>query len=71
MIHVDRDEFIGWTEGVILERVGLDVFVPDEAACEAAHRALARGETVILMRNREPYSRIMSDGEVYVESMPP
>jgi hypothetical protein len=63
-IHVDRQQFVRWTEGYLLKVDDHEYTVVNEAQCERAVKAMERGEHVGLTVDGELVSwmRLTSAG---------
>ncbi len=68
MFIVDRNQFIGWTQGILLERnPDGSCFAVNEIMCEKAQKRLEQGEEVGFTIDGELTSKIkMLDGQ-YIE----
>lgn len=68
-LSCDRESFIAWTRGVLLQRHGNKVVVGDRLECQAAEKELEKGRTVLLTVAGRQVSKIRLDKEKgeYVE----
>lgn len=69
MFVVDRRGFMLWTQGIYLKRDGLEVVIVPSTACEAADKALRRGERIGLTEGGEIVTTMVaSDGSFKEEA---
>ena len=69
MKTVDRNEFMVWLEGYFIKRDANGFIAPNEAACEAAHDAVNRGEKIALTVDNEIVSYIISRDDGFYEEI--
>ena len=68
MFTVDRDAFIAWTHGILLERNAQEhIIVEDDIAHEKAESILARGEKVYLLSGNKVVSYLQLADEGFQE----
>lgn len=66
-LYLDRDSFIAWTQGVLLDfKHGVGV-VGDNINHERAEQVLREGGQVFLTINGEPVSELVETEEAYEE----
>lgn len=69
-MYVDRDGFIAWTEGSLMERRGNRAMVVNTTKCRKAVSAMDRGEVIGLTRDEKLVSTMCYDEtKGYVETM--
>ena len=64
---VERDQFIAWSEGVLLDLNLLGAVVVNEALAEAAQAALERGEVVGLTKDGRLVSTMRLHKDAFIE----
>ena len=68
MFIVDRNQFIAWTQGILLKRNSDgNCFVVNETVCEEATKRLEQGEEVGFMIDGELKSKMKIQDGQYVE----
>lgn len=68
MFIVDRNQFIGWTQGILLQRnPDGGCFVVNEIMCEEAQKRLEKGEEVGFTIKGELKTKIKMIDDQYVE----
>lgn len=70
-VVVDREQFIAWSEGVLLDITPDHHLVVDEQACIKADEALQRGETIFTVVDQRLFSTLTlnEEEEVYAETL--
>ena len=70
-LHVDRESFILWTEGILLENKFGKIKLAEELECIEAEEELKKGNKVILMNSGRPVSTIQydKDNNEYIEKI--
>jgi len=70
MITVNRNNFIAWTQGLLLDRAGDKILsIGDDVAHEHAAAALDNGETIALTIRGEVVSTMRLEDNGYTESL--
>ena len=67
-IHIDRDSFIHWIDGELIHFEKGEGFIVNETECMEADDELIKGNTVVLMVNRKPFSIIQLVNDKVVET---
>ena len=67
LIHIDRNSFINWTQGVILHFEKGCGFVVNETECMEAETELNKGNAVVLMINNKPVSIVELINNEFIE----
>lgn len=68
MFVVDRDSFISWVQGIMLDRDSSgNMIIGDDIRNEEAHERLLKGEDIYLSDCGEIVSKIRNTGEEFLE----
>lgn len=67
MQTVDREEFMNWTQGILLNRDKHKKVIVNELDCKLAEEALKNGETIYLTKNGKIVSIMIPEGNNFVE----
>lgn len=67
-LTVERDQFIAWTEGILLDRNEEgEVLIVNELACSRAEKAMEQGETVYLTQDGKIVTKMHLAPEGFIE----
>jgi hypothetical protein len=67
MLMVDREGFIAFTQGILLERIGNKVIVGDDIIFEEAIKRIEKGEEVGLLVHGEHFSTMKGHKEIKIK----
>ena len=69
MIQVNREEFMLWSTGLLLDNDKGSVLCFDRKEHQEAEDAMERGETIVLMVEGKPFSTMSLQGDGFEEEL--
>jgi hypothetical protein len=69
MFIVDRNQFISWTQGILMDRHNDNVLVVNSTKCQEVKNKLDMGEKIGLTINGELITTMIMTDEGYIEDL--